>query len=153
MATKARQRFDQNEALLAAGPIVEIFQQLRHGDRHRQGDKRQIGPFEAQRRQSEQHAERETDQRRRRQRRPVGHAIAVHQNGGGVSARGEETAMTQRDLPVITGENVKPEYSNGVDHHLSQLEYLVIAQRERQHDRNGDQDDTADPAPDANARG
>ena len=147
---RRRHRLDQNEALLAAGPDIEIFQQLRHGDRHRQGDERKIGPLEAQRRQAEQYAERETDQRRRRQRRPIGHAVAMHQNGGGVGARGEKTAVAQRNLPVIAGENVKSEHGDGVDHHLRQLEDVIIADRERQHHRDRDQCGGADPAPHGN---
>ena len=60
--------------------------------------------------------------------------------------------MSERDLPVIAGENVKPEHGDGVNHHLSQLENVIIAEREGQHDRERNQYGAAKPSPGGYAR-
>ena len=58
-------------------------------------------------------AEREANNRRRRQGCPVRHAIAMHQDGGGIGAGCEKTAMAERNLAVVAGENIEAEHGDG----------------------------------------
>ncbi len=71
----------------------------------------------------------------------------MHQDGGGVSAGGEEAAMAERDLAVVAGEDVKAEHGDGVDHHHGQLEHVIFAQPERQRGGKRDRHQCSDPPP------
>jgi hypothetical protein len=51
--SRGRHWLDEIDALLAAGPGIEVFEQLRRGERHSQSDEREVRTFESQRRQAE----------------------------------------------------------------------------------------------------
>jgi len=75
----------------------------------------------------------------------------MHQDGGRIGAGGEETAMAERDLAVVAGQNIETEHGDGIDHHQGQLEDVIIADRKRQRRGERDQRQRADPAPGAGA--
>ena len=115
-------------------------------------DKGKIRTLETQRGQAEKHPEHEANQARRRQSGPVRHSVALHQDGGGVSAKGEETAVAERDLSAVAGQDVEAEHGNGVDHHHRQLEDVILAKAERQHGGQRDQRRDTEPSPGIDAQ-
>ena len=126
-----RVRLVDDQALHAAGPGLErvVLQHLRHRDRQRECGQRQIQPAQPQRRQADQEAEPRADDRRDRQRRPVGHLVLVHQDRGGVGADRIERAVAERDLAVEASQDGQPEDRDRVDHHHGELEQMVVAEQ------------------------
>ena len=67
LQAERRVRLDDDDALHAAGPVLDVLvlQQLRHRHAEREGGEREVVAFEPQRRQAEQEADDEAHQRRR----------------------------------------------------------------------------------------
>ena len=125
----------EHDALHAAGQALEplVFQDLRHGERQREGREREVVALELERRQAEQVADDEADDRRRRQGRPVRHVEMVHQDRRRVGADGVEGAVAERDLAVEAGQQVEPEHRDRRDDHGADQEQPVVGDEVGQH--------------------
>ncbi len=130
------------DALDAARPISRglVFQDLRRRDGERESGKRQIKPFEPQRRPAEEEADDQRDEAGNRHRRPIRDARHLgQQDRRGIAADGEESAMAQRDLAVEAGEDVEAQKRDRVDDDQRHLREVEVAERERQ-DGGGDEE-------------
>src|SRR5262245_525974 len=141
----------EHDALRAARPVLEVFQDLRDRQRQRKGGQRQIETLEPEGRQPEEESDDQAEHARHRKRPAIGDVPAVHHDRGDVGADCVERAMAQRELAVEASEHVQPEDRDRVDVNLGKLEEPEVAQRERQ--RAGDQreDQQAGDAPQTRA--
>ena len=125
----------EHDALHAAGQALQplVFQDLRHGERQREGGEREVVALELERRQAEQVADDEADDRRRRQGRPVRHVEMVHQDRRRIGADGIEGAVAERDLAVEAGQQVQAEHGDRRDHHGADQEQPIVGDEVGQH--------------------
>src|SRR6266850_2381915 len=134
--------FRDDDALHAAGPLLEVMvlQQLRHRHAEREGREGEVKPLQAQRRQPEQEAGDEAHAAGGGHHRPVRRARLVDEDRGAVGAQGVEGAVPEGDLAVVAGEDVEPEQRDGVNQHQRELKGAIAADQERQRAGNDDED-------------
>ena len=109
-----------------------VLEQLRQRDAKRKSRQGQVQAFQAQRRQPEQEPSDQADRAGHRKRGPIRHAELVDQHRGDVRADRVERAMPERDLAVVTGEDVQAEQRDRIHQNQRELEDAVVADDERQ---------------------
>ena len=125
------------QALRAIGEEIDalVGEQLRRRHGEREGRQRQIEPAEAQRWKTEKKARYETDDARDRNGQPIGQAELDDKDRRAIAADGEEGAVAERKLAVVTGQEIEAEQRDGVDEHLRELIEMIAAHPERRGDR------------------
>ena len=131
-----------DQALHAAGPVLEIaeLQKLRHRGRQREGRQRQIDAGQPQRRLAEQEAEGEADDAGDRQCQSVIDADMFHQDRRGVGADRIERALAQRKLAAAAGQDVQRQHREAVDQQHRQLEDDEVLHEQRHQDQEAQHD-------------
>jgi hypothetical protein len=112
---------------------VLVLEDLRHAHAERERGEREIRPFQAERGQTKHETRHEAHRAGGRERQPIGHMEAIHENCGGIGAHGRERSMPERNLSVVAGEQIQAEQGDGVDDHQRHLKNLIVADREREH--------------------
>jgi hypothetical protein len=142
IARPVRVRLGDDEALHAAGPVLESseLQELRHRDREREGGEREINAAEPQGRKPEQEAEDEAHAAGERQRQEVVYVAVFHQDRRGVGADREERAVAERELAARTGQDVQRHDRDAVDDDLRELKHHEVAHEERRRNHQGERD-------------
>ena len=126
-------RLAQHDALRATRPVLEVFQDLRHRQRQREGRQGEVEPLQTQGRDPEQEADDQAHETGHRNRPAVRDVPLVDHDRGRVRAHRVEGAVAERDLAVVAGEDVEAEQRHRVDVDLGELEQPEVAQREGQH--------------------
>ncbi len=126
-----RRRLEDDDPLHPAGPFLDalVFEQLGRRDREREGGEREIEPFEPQRRQPEQEARDQANEAGGRKGRPVRKIPTVHHDRRDIGADRKESAVAERDLAVVAGEDVEPQQHDRVTDHERELERPVVADK------------------------
>ena len=140
---EAQLRLDQRreavDAFLAAGMLPENQHQPLHDHRTRQHRQREVGAFEAQRRQADQQREQHRHQHRSRQAPPAVEAEARVHETGGVGADANEQAVAEVLASGEARHEVPGHGPDAVDHADGQYaDQVVAAEDQRQQGHEGD---------------
>ena len=130
-------RLRELQAHRAAGIGVEplVDEDLRRSDSEREGRQRQIEAAEPESGKAEQKAGDEAHDAGQRNGRPVRQAEFRYQNRRPIAANGEEGAVTERNLAVVSGQQIEPQKSDGEDQHLLALVEMIAGGEERKDKR------------------
>src|SRR6185312_14638462 len=132
-----RVRLIEHDALHAAGQRRDaiIVQELRRRDGEREGRQREIEAFEAQRRQTEEKTDDETERAGDRDCHPIGHANLRDEDRRRIRADREKRTVAERDLTVVADQKIEAEQCDGVDDHHRRLEGVIGAEHKRQREQ------------------
>ena len=122
----------EDDALRAAGPVLEVLQDLRHGQRQREGRQRQVEALQPQRGNAEEEPDHQAHDAGDRDRQAVADVPLVDHDRRRVRAERVEGAVPERDLPVVAGQDVEAEQRDRVDRDLRELEQPEVREHERQ---------------------
>ncbi len=122
----------QHDALGATGPVLEVLEDLGDGQGQGEGGQGQVESLQTQGGPAEEEADDQAHEAGRRDRPSVAHAPPVDHDRAGVGADRVEGAVTERELPVVAGEQVESEESDRVDQDLAELEQPEPAHEEGQ---------------------
>src|SRR5215470_15966106 len=120
----------EHDALRSARPVLEVLEDLRQSEGQGEGGEGEVETFEAEGGPAEEKADHEAEDARDGNGPPVTDVPPVDHDGRGVGADGVERAVPERELAVVTGEDVEAEQRDGIDADLRALEDPEAAQHE-----------------------